>query len=125
MRPAERHLQQAKDREGFWIGLKNLTDQARAVCLADVSYGVIDAAHGAGATVEGFSPSMSPHTCATPNGARLVLPGETLFVYGAVPVPEWAADPLQRDVPAPAEVAAMPCEREPGWTLAGFSAAGS
>jgi hypothetical protein len=29
---------------------------------------------------EGLAPSMSPHTCATPNGARLILPGLTLFV---------------------------------------------
>jgi hypothetical protein len=90
IRPAEVYSGQPENRAGFWIGLTNATDQASAVCLADVSYDVIDGAHGVSATVEGFSASMSPHTCNTPAGAYLILPGETLFVYGAVRVPDWA-----------------------------------
>ncbi len=91
VRPTQLQMGQQEGREAFWIGLRNLARQPRAVCLGDVTYDVINERHMVSATVDGFSPSMSPHTCSTPTGAHLILPGETLFVHGNVSVPDWAA----------------------------------
>jgi len=91
VRPAGDPLQPGAQ-QPFWIGLKNTGDRAKAACLTDISYDLIDSSHGVGDTIEGFTPSLSPHSCQTLVGASLVLPGETLFIYGHVPLPGWVAD---------------------------------
>lgn len=92
VRLADDRLQRSSSQQAFWIGLKNIGDRAKAVCLTDISYDLIDSSHGVGDTIEGFTPSLSPHSCQTLIGASLILPGETQFVYGQVPLPDWVAD---------------------------------
>ena len=87
---AEPYARQPPGEAGYWLGVKNLAAAPQAVCVLSLDYDLIHPQHGSGGMVEGFSSSLSPHSCNTPKGTNLVLPGETLFFYGAIQVPSWA-----------------------------------
>ncbi len=75
----------------FWVGLKNNGDRERLVCVESLSYSIIASDNGVGGYVEG-GPRKAPRACEVPADMRLVLPGETLFEFAMVPLPEWVVD---------------------------------
>lgn len=83
--------EQADRVASFWVGLKNDEDQVRQLCIESVYFSIIATDNGVGGYVEG-GPRTAPRACDAPADMRLVLPGETLFEFAMVPIPEWVVD---------------------------------
>jgi hypothetical protein len=67
-----------------WIGVKNQTGEARALCIKSIWYSFDLGEQG----VEGGSGKpMSPGECSMPQSGQLLLSGETLFRLSSIDVP--------------------------------------
>ena len=62
----------------------------QVVCILSLGYGLVNPNHGTGGMIEGLPFHPSPHSCRNPLRANLVLPGESLFFYAPITVPDWA-----------------------------------
>jgi hypothetical protein len=104
---------------GFWLGLRNNTSEAKVVCIVQIQYSIDDDQRGLGSSddVKGISARRSPHACAERTGTHLVLPGETLFTYGGVPVPSWALDSQEVLFRATAAVSCREPQCERQWII--------
>jgi hypothetical protein len=58
----------------FWLGIKNESQDSRAICAEGVGYQI-----KMGEGIEGVVHSFSPHACQIAAAYHLVLPGETFF----------------------------------------------
>ena len=89
-RTADRYPNQPANQVSYWLGVKNITVAPQVVCMLSLGYGLVSPDHGTGGMIEGQPFHPSPHSCRNPLSANLVLAGESLFFYAAIPVPEWA-----------------------------------
>jgi hypothetical protein len=89
-RSADRYPNQPANQVSYWLGVKNTTDAPQVACILYLGYGLITPDHGTGGMIEGQPFQPSPHSCRNPLRANLVLPGESLFFFAGISVPEWA-----------------------------------